>query len=260
MPRFAANLWFLFQELPMLERFGAAAEAGFKGVEMQFPYQWPQRELAQRLAEHGLAQVLINAPPGDRDKGERGIAALPGREREFRDSIALALDYAGALGCKNLHVMAGIPDKTTPRERSLATFADNLLFAAETCGRGGVRVLIEALNPADAPGYLIGTAAKARAVIERVGHDNLYLQYDLYHGAMTGDDLLATVRDNLDVIGHMQVAGVPGRHEPVGGAIDYAALFAAIDAAGYEGWIGCEYRPKAGTREGLSWARAYGIG
>lgn len=260
MPRFAANLWFLFQELPMLERFGAAAEAGFRGVEMQFPYQWPQRDLAARLAEHGLAQVLINAPPGDRDKGERGIAALPGREREFRDSIALALDYAGALGCRNLHVMAGIPDKTTPQERALATFAGNLLFAAETCRRSGVRMLIEALNPADAPGYLIGTAAAARAVIERVGHDNLYLQYDLYHGAMTGDDLMATMSDNLDVIGHMQVAGVPGRHEPVGGAVDWPALFAAIDDCGYEGWIGCEYRPKAGTREGLGWARAYGIG
>lgn len=260
MPRFAANLWFLFEELPMLERFAAAAEAGFEAVEMQFPYQWRKQNLAARLADHGLEQVLINAPPGDRDKGERGIAALPGREREFRDSIALALDYAGALGCRNLHVMAGVPDQTTPRERALATFADNLLFAAATCGRSGVRVLVEALNAADAPGYLIGTAAAARDVIERVGHDNLYLQYDLYHGAMTGDDLLATVRDNLDVIGHMQVAGVPGRHEPVGGSVDWPALFAAIDDCGYEGWIGCEYRPQAGTREGLGWARVYGIG
>ena len=260
MPRFAANLWFLFEELPMPERFGAAAEAGFKAVEMQFPYQWPKRDLTARLADHGLEQVLINSPPGDRAKGERGIAALPGREREFRDSIALALDYAGALGCRNLHVMAGVPDKATPQERALAAFADNLLFAAETCGRAGVRVLVEALNPTDAPGYLIGTAAAARAVIERVGHDNLYLQYDLYHGAMTGDDLLATVRDNLDVIGHMQVAGVPGRHEPAGGSVDWPTLFAAVDAAGYTGWIGCEYRPRAGTRQGLGWAKPYGIG
>ncbi len=260
MPRFAANLWFLFEELPMLERFGAAAEAGFEGVEMQFPYQWPKRDLAARLADHGLEQVLINSPPGDRAKGERGIAALPGREREFRDSIAIAIDYAGALGCRNLHVMAGVPDNATPQERALAAFADNLLFAAETCGRCGVRVLVEALNAADAPGYLIGTAAAARAVIERVDHDNLYLQYDLYHGAMTGDDLIATVRDNLDVIGHMQVADVPGRHEPAGGSVDWPALFAAVDDCGYEGWIGCEYRPQAGTREGLGWARAYGIG
>jgi len=263
-PRFAANLWFLFQELPMPERFGAAAEAGFRGVEMQFPYQWPQGDLSGRLAEHGLQQVLINAPPGDRDKGERGIAALPGREREFRDSIAIALDYAGALGCRNLHVMAGIPGASTPRERALATFADNLLFAAETCGRNGVRVLVEALNAADAPGYLIGTTAAARAVIERVGHANLYMQYDLYHGAMNGDDLAGAVRENIDVIGHMQVAGVPGRHEPTAaaaaGGIDWPAVFAAIDAAGYAGWIGCEYRPTGGTREGLGWARAYGIG
>jgi hydroxypyruvate isomerase len=259
-PRFAANVWFLFEEMPMLERFGAAADAGFEAVEMQFPYQWPARELAARLADHGLAQALINSPPGDRARGERGIAALPGREREFRDSIGLALDYAGALGCGNLHVMAGIPGKGTPRERALAAFADNLLFAAETCARHGVKVLVEALNPADAPGYLIGTAAEARAVIERVGHDNLYLQYDLYHGAMTGDDLAATVRDNLDVIAHMQVAGVPGRHEPEGGDIDWPTVFAGIDACGYQGWIGCEYRPRAGTLEGLGWASRYGIG
>ena len=260
MPRFAANIWYLFQEVDLTERFRAAADAGFKGVETQFPYEWPMDTLAGLLAENGLQQVLINAPPGDREKGERGIAALPGREQEFRASIARAIEYAQALGCPNLHVMAGIPDRKTPREKSLGAFADNLLFAADACGRAGIRVLVEALNPQDVPGYLIGNTADALDAIERAGHANVYLQYDLYHGAMNGEDLLATVQANLDTIGHMQVAGCPGRHEPVGATIDYPALFAAIDGLGYAGWIGCEYRPKAGTREGLGWARAYGIG
>jgi hydroxypyruvate isomerase len=264
MPRFAANIWYLFQEFDLTERFRTAAEAGFKGVETQFPYAWPQATLAKLLKENGLEQVLINAPPGDWDKGERGIAALLGREREFRASIARAIDYARALGCANLHVMAGIPDKKTPREKSLRAFADNLLFAADACGRAGIRVLVEALNPKDVPGYLIGGTADALDAIERAGHPNVFLQYDLYHGAMNGEDLLATAQANLDVIAHMQVAGCPGRHEPVGsvagGAIDYPALFAGIDDLGYAGWIGCEYRPRAGTREGLGWAKDYGIG
>ena len=258
MPRFAANLWFLFQEMDMLDRFAAAADAGFKGVEMQFPYGWPADAMAKRLADNELQQVLINAPPGNREKGERGLAGLVGREREFRDSIAAAIDYAKALTCPAVHVMAGVPDAKIPRQKSVDVFCDNLLFAADACGRHGIRVTIEPINRLDVPGYLIGTTAEALAVLARVGHDNLFLQYDLYHGTVTGDDLAETVRDNVGVIAHMQVASPVGRHEPEGD--DFTRLFQAIDAAGYGGWIGCEYKPRAGTLAGLGWARAYGIG
>ncbi|NQV85319.1 MAG: TIM barrel protein [Rhodospirillales bacterium] len=260
MPNFSANLWYLFKEQEMMDRFQAAAEAGFKAVEFHFPYQWPATDLAEQLAEHGLQQVLINAPPGDWDAGERGIAAVPGRGAEFRDSIALSIEYAKALACPRVHVMAGLQggDHTG---RAMETLAENLSFAAEECGRFGISVLIEALNPADVPGYLIGNTFDALAVLEYVGHDNLYLQYDLYHGAMNAEDMPTTIAENLNAISHMQVASMPGRHEPDGqGSLDYPALFTAIDEIGYTGWIGCEYNPRGATLEGLDWAKAYGIG
>ena len=268
MPRFAANLWYLFQEVDLMDRFGAAAKAGFKAVEIQFPYQWRGADLAERLDAFGLRNVLINAPPGDWEAGERGLAALPGREEEFRDSIGQAIDYGRTLSCPAIHVMAGVLADECDRQRAMETYAENLAFAATRCSEEGIKVLIEALNPLDAPGYLIGDTAETRSVIDIVGHDNLYMQYDLYHGAMNGEDLIETIGANLDVIGHMQVAGVPGRHEPDrhepgqsgGGDMDYGELFEAIDGLGYTGWIGCEYRPRAGTVEGLGWAAAYGIG
>ncbi len=274
MPRFAANLWYLFQEVDLMDRFEAAAKAGFKAVEIQFPYQWPSADLAERLDAFGLRQVLINAPAGDWEAGERGLAALPGREEEFRDSIGQAIDYGRALGCPAVHVMAGVLADDRDRQRAMETYAENLAFAAARCSEEGIKVLIEALNPLDAPGYLIANTAEARSVIDAIspggpgGPGNLYMQYDLYHGAMNGEDLIETISANLGVIGHMQVAGVPGRHEPDshepghsgGGDIDYEALFEAIDGLGYTGWIGCEYRPRAGTAEGLGWAAAYGIG
>lgn len=263
MPRFSANLWYLFQDMPMPDRFQAAREAGFRAVEFHFPYQWPGSDLAGCLDEHGLEQVLINAPPGDWEAGERGIAALPGREGEFRESLGLAIEYAETLNCPQIHVMAGLVDEAG-RSKALDTFRENLSFAATECERHGVAVLIEALNPVDVPGYLISDTEAARAVVDTVDHDNLFLQYDLYHGAMNGEDMASVIEANLDVIGHMQVAGVPGRHEPDDRCpLDYPALFRAIDGLGYEGWIGCEYSPRSGgsgTLESLGWATEYGLG
>ncbi|MBT7942946.1 MAG: TIM barrel protein, partial [Alphaproteobacteria bacterium] len=208
MPRFAANLWYLFQEVEMMDRFRAAAEAGFGAVEFQFPYQWPATDLADQLAEHGLQQVLINAPAGDWGAGERGLAALKGRESEFRDSIGLAVEYAKPMACPRIHVMAGLQRDYTGR--TMDTLVENLTFAADECGRHGISVLIEALNLGDVPGYLISNTTEALAVLDHVGHDNLYLQYDLYHAAMNGEDMVATVGENMHVISHMQVAGTPG--------------------------------------------------
>ncbi len=263
MPKFSANLWYLFQDLDMMDRIDAAAAAGFKGVEFNFPYQWAAAELAERLAEQGLEQVQINAPPGDWDGGDRGLAGLPGRVGEFRESMEKAIGYARTLNCPLVHVMAGVVAGGIDTEPAMETLAGNLNYAAAICQKDGIGVLIEALNPKDVPGYLIGDTAKALSVIEAAGHGNLFLQYDLYHGAINGEDLLASIRDNLGLIRHLQVAGVPGRCEPDaegGGDIDYPALFDAIDGLGYRGWIGCEYRPRRGTLEGLGWARAYGIG
>jgi len=260
MPRFAANLKFLFQELPLMERFEAAAKAGFAGVEYQFPYGEPVAEMRKRLDDDGLRMVLINAPAGDWQAGDRGLAALPGRESDFRASMAEAIEYAGALGCSRIHVMAGVPGVQVNRETALSVFTENLSYAAKLGIAEGIRVLTEPLNPMDVPGYLIACAADARSIMSAVASDNLFLQYDLYHGAMNGDDLMETVRGNLDVIGHMQVAAAPGRGEPVDGDVDYTSLFEAIDVMGYGGWIGCEYTPAAGTLAGLGWASVYGIG
>ena len=260
MPRFAANLKFLFQELPLMERFKAAADARFAGVEYQFPYGEPVAEMRKRMDGNGLRMVLINAPPGDWQAGDRGLAGLPGRESDFRASMTEAVDHANALGCSRIHVMAGVPGAEASHETALAVLAENLRYAADLGAVEGIRILTEPLNSIDVPGYLIANTRDARAVMSTVANDNLFLQYDLYHGAMNGEDLLQTVRGNLDVIGYMQVASAPGRGEPVGDDIDYAGLFEAIDVMGYTGWIGCEYTPAAGTLAGLGWASVYGIG
>ncbi len=185
---------------------------------------------------------------------------MPGQEEEFRDSIGLTIDYASAFGCPLVHVMAGLLPGDLGRERAMETFADNLYFTATACAEEGIGVLIEPLNAEDVPGYLIGHTVQAKSVIDVVGYDNLFLQYDLYHGAMNGEDLLVASEENLDRIRHIQLAGATGCHEPKDGDIDYGALIEAIDGLGYGGWIGCEYRPRAGTVEGLGWAAAYGIG
>jgi len=258
MPKFAANLSMMFTEVDFLDRFEMAANAGFKGVEFLFPYGHPAAEIKERLDGAGLVQVLFNAPAGDWDAGERGIAAVPGREAEFRDGVALAAEYAHALGCPQVHLMAGVVEKEA--SGVMDAYLGNLESAAETLSGHGIRALIEPINNTDMPGYFLNLPAQARVVIEEIGHHNLFMQLDVYHAKIMGEDPAQVFQDNLDLIRHMQVAGVPARHEPDQGDVDYASLFALIDSSGYSGWIGCEYRPRAGTVEGLGWAGAYGIG
>ncbi len=260
MPRFAANLSTLFGERDFLDRFRAAADCGFHGVECQFPYQWPAAALADRLRDCGLTQVLINAPPGDLAAGDRGLAALPDRRDEFRATIDRGLAYAGALGCRLMHVMAGVVPSSMDRAATTACFVENLAWAAGRAAACGVRVLIEPLNPRDAPGYFLGRMAQAQEVLAAVGHENLAIQCDLYHLQITQGNLAATIVESLPQIGHFQIAGVPGRHEPDAGEVAWPFLFDLIDSLDYEGWIGCEYFPAAATRDGLAWAREYGIG
>lgn len=259
MPNFAANLSMMFNEVPFLDRFAAAARAGFKGVEFLFPYDFPEEALAERLQANGLTQALFNMPPGDWDGGQRGLAALPGESGRFQDGVGKALDYARALGCTQVHAMAGIPPANADRAACEQVFVDNLRFAAREAAKVGVRVLVEPINQRDMPGYFLSHSAAAAALIEAVG-DNLFLQYDLYHMQIMEGDLARTIEARLPIIRHFQIAQVPVRHEPDLGEIHYPYLFEHIDRLGYQGWIGCEYRPRAGTAEGLGWARPYGIG
>lgn len=253
MPRFAANLSMLFTETPFLGRFAAAAEAGFQGVEFLFPYGFDKKDLAEALRSHGLEQALFNLPPGDWEAGERGIAALPGREAEFRESCALALDYAKALGCKRLHVMAGLCPDPAERPRYLEIYVNNLRRAAEIFAPHGVTALVESLNDRDAPGYLIPTIRDAREAVQRAGAPNLGLQFDFYHVQIMEGDLERRFAANLEHIRHVQIAGVPQRHEPDLGEVNYPHLFTVMDRLGYDGWVGCEYRPRTTTLEGLGW-------
>jgi hydroxypyruvate isomerase len=261
MPKFAANLSLMFGEHAFLDRFAAAAAVGFRAVEYLFPYPYPKEELRARLEAHGLEQVLFNAGQGDWDKGERGIGGLPGRETEFRRAIETALDYAAALGCPRLHVMAGlVPAGTDPRH-CREVFVENLRWALGLAAPAGVTLLLEPLNPIDVPGYLIGSPAAARSLIDEIASPHLKLQYDVYHAQMTHGRLIDSFAAHREVVGHVQIAGVPGRHEPDHRQeINYPAVFAALDEAGYDGWIGCEYRPRGATRDGLGWAAGYGIG
>ncbi len=260
MPLFDANLSFLFTELEFLDRFEAAAQAGFTGVEFLFPYAYRPEQIAERSRRAGLTQVLFNLPPGDWDAGERGIAALPGREDEFRQSLGTAIEYAEALGCKRLHVLAGIGPQGAERGALEETYIANLRYAARSLAKHGIRALIEPLNGRDVPGYLLTGSRQAERIIEAVGSDNLFLQFDIYHMQMLEGDLADTIVDRLDLIDHFQIAGVPGRHEPDVGEINYPFLFDLIDGRGYDGWVGCEYRPRGKTLAGLGWARPYGIG
>lgn len=259
MPKFAANLSFMFQEVGFLDRFEAAARAGFRGVEYLFPYDFPADDLARRLEALGLEQVLFNLPPGEWAAGERGMAAVPGREAAFEASVEQAARYARALGCPQVHAMAGIPPASAPRESCEAAYVQNLRFAAEKLKTQGVRLLIEPINTRDIPGYFLNTQAQARQIIEQAGSDNLFIQMDLYHCQIVEGDLATKIRANFGVISHFQIAGVPGRHEPDIGEVNYPYLFDLMDELGYRGWIGCEYRPRGETLAGLGWARGYGI-
>ncbi|MCE8021379.1 hydroxypyruvate isomerase family protein [Halomonas sp. MCCC 1A11036] len=262
MIRLAANLSMLFTEHDFLDRFQAAAEAGFRGVEYLFPYAHAPEALASALRESGVEQVLFNMPPGDWQAGERGLASLPGREAEFRDGVIEALRYAEALGCPRLHAMAGrLPEgaDSDTLDAHCATYMENLRFAAAEAARLGREVLIEPINTRDMPGYFLSRQAQAMAVLEEVGADNLRLQFDFYHCQVMEGDLIRHLERQFSAIAHVQIAGVPERHEPNVGEVHYPAIFAQLERLGYAGWVGCEYRPAAGTREGLSWGRHYGL-
>lgn len=257
MPRFAANLSMLYGEHDFLDRFAAAAKDGFRGVEYLFPYAYEKEVLAEALTKNGLAQVLHNMPPGDWDAGERGIACLPDRIGEFQEGVGKAIGYAKALGCTRLHAMAGLRPASADPDKLDETYVENLRFAAAETKKAGIRLLIEAINTVDMPGFYLSTSAQALAVIETVGSDNLYFQYDIYHMQVMEGDLVRTIENTLMKIAHMQLADNPGRHEPGSGEINYPFVFDALDRMGYKGWIGCEYKPKAGTSAGLGWLRPY---
>ncbi len=256
MPRFAANLTMLFNEVPFLDRFGEAAQAGFRGVEFVSPYEFPPAEIAAHVRENGLEVVLFNAALGDFAAGDRGLASLPGREHEFEAGIANALRYARALACPRIHVMAGLlPRGADANERAhrVRCYVRNLRQAADEAAALGVSVLIEPINPRDVPGYLLNTQAEAHAIREEVGAANLKVQMDFYHCQIVEGDLAETFRKWQPHIGHVQIAGVPGRHEPDVGEIHYPYLFRLLDELRYDGWIGCEYRPQVSTAAGLAW-------
>jgi 2-dehydrotetronate isomerase len=260
MPQFAANLSFLYNEHDFLDRFAAAAADGFRAVEYLFPYAFDAAVLARRLAEHGLRQVLFNAPPGNFEAGERGIACLPGREDEFRRALLdQALPYAQALHCPRVHVMAGLAPAGVDRALLQATYVANLAWAARQAAAAGVQLLIEPINTRDIPGYFLNRQDQAHAVLADVGAPNLQVQMDLYHCQIVEGDLAAKLRQWLPTgrVGHLQLAGVPERHEPSLGEVHYPYLFALIDSLGWQGHIGCEYRPQAGTRAGLGWLQPY---
>ncbi len=257
MPRFAANLSMMYTEHPFLERFAAAARDGFRAVEYLFPYDFAADELKARLADAGLVQALFNAPPGDWATGERGFASLPGREDEFRRAFDTALDYARVLGNDKLHVMAGLLPAGADRARHREVYLRNLAHAAEAARAAGILVVIEPINTRDMPGYFLNRQDDAQAICREVGAPNLRVQFDCYHCQIVEGDIAVKLKRDFAGIGHIQVAGVPERHEPDLGELNYPYLFELIDTLGYDGWIGCEYRPKAGTSEGLGWLRPY---
>ncbi len=269
MPRFAANLSMLYNEHAFIDRFAAAAADGFQAVEFLFPYAHSAPELAQRLADHGLQQVLFNAPPGDWDGGERGTACLPGREAEFRAGVARALDYAEVLNCPRVHLMAGLAPAGTERAALQVTYEANLAWAAELAATAGREVLIEPINPRDIPGYFLNRQDAAHRTVQAVSAPNLKVQMDLYHCQIVEGDVAMKIRQYLPTgrVGHIQIAGVPMRHEPDLGELNHPYLFDVIDevaaACGWPGWVGCEYRPARGavangTSDGLGWLRGRG--
>ncbi len=257
MPRFDANLSMLYGEVDFLDRFKAARADGFEGVEYLFPYAYPVQQLVEQLEANALVQVLHNLPAGDWPAGERGLACLPGRVGEFQESVGLALDYAKALGCTQCNCLAGVaPDDANP-DKLEQIFVDNLTFAAKAFAAAGIKLLIEAINTRDIPGFFLNTSAQAMDILAKVGSDNLYFQYDFYHMQIMEGDLTPTFQRLLDKIPHVQIADTPGRHEPGTGEIDYPFIFKMLDESGYQGWVGCEYKPRAGTSEGLGWLAPY---
>ena len=260
MPRFAANLSFLFQDLGFLERFDAAAKAGFKAVEFLSPFDHPPEVIAERLERNRLSLALFNTPAGDWNGGERGLAALPGREQEFRDGVDKAIQYAKAAHCPLIHFMAGLWPEGRDKAEGERVYADNLGWAADRASAAGLTGVIEPINTRDIPGYFLNYTGQAIRIIDGVGRTNLKLQLDLYHVQIMEGDLATRMRALNGRYAHVQIAGNPGRNEPDIGEINYPYLFDLLDELGYRGWIGCEYRPKGDTVAGLGWAERYGIG
>jgi hydroxypyruvate isomerase len=254
-PRFAANLSMMFTEVTFLDRFDTARKAGFEAIEYLFPYEWPASEVRRRLEANGLVQALFNMPPGNWAAGERGIACLPGRQPEFRDSLKKALEYASVLGNKLVHCMAGMVPEGVSLLTAGSVYAANLAWATEQAQAAGVKLVIEPINHRDMPGYFLNTQAQAAAIIEAIGRDRLGLQFDVYHVQVTEGDITKRMERHMPIIEHIQIADVPARNEPGTGEIGWEYVFRRIDALGYRGWVGCEYRPAGETDAGLGWLR-----
>jgi hydroxypyruvate isomerase len=257
MPKFSANLSMLFTEHDFLDRFALAAKAGFQAVEYVGPYDHSPEVVAARLTQNGLTQALFNLPPGDWGKGERGIAILPDRVEEFQQGVDSAIRYAKALGCGQVNCLAGIAPQGAGHADLENVFIKNLRYAAEKLGESGIRLLIEPINTRDIPGFFLTRSRQALDLIDHVGSDNLYLQYDIYHMQVMEGDLARTIEKNLGRIAHIQIADNPGRHEPGTGEINYPFLYEHLDRIGYSGWVGAEYRPQAATTEGLGWFKEF---
>jgi hydroxypyruvate isomerase len=260
MPKFAANLSWIFTEHAFPDRFQAAADAGFQAVECQLPYDFRAEGLASKREAAGVQQIMFNAPPGDMEVGEYGLAGLPGREQEFRNSIGKALDYAAILDCRLIHVLAGIVSDGESVSRCWETYLANVAWAAETCAPAGVGILLEPINTVERPGYLVSLTAQARDAVDRIGLDNIGIQYDFHNAQLMEGRITRTLEANISCIRHMQIAGLPNRTPPDEGEINHGYAFDLIDRLGYEGWVGCEYRPRGNTLESLGWAAPYGVG
>lgn len=258
MVQFAANLSMMFAEVDFLERFEASAKAGFKGVEYLFPYDFEAAGLAEKLKANDLKQVLFNTPAGDWDAGERGLACNPARVDEFREGVATAIDYARALDCSQLHCMAGLKPDGASESELRNTYVENLRYASAEMASAGIRCLMEMINTRDIPGFYLNLSRQAEEIMREVGSDNLFIQYDIYHMQIMEGDLAPTMERLLPRIAHMQLADTPGRHEPGTGEINYPFLFAHLDKMGYNGWMGCEYKPAATTQAGLGWMKQAG--
>ena len=257
MPKFCANLSMLYTEVDFMSRFELAAKSGFKGVEYLFPYAFDKQDIADCLKKYGLTQVLHNLPAGDWDAGERGIACHPDRISEFKDGVEKAIAYATALECKQINVLAGIVPENADLELVEKTFVDNLRFAAKQLKAHGIKLLVEAINTRDIPGFYVTSTQQTIDLINATGSDNIFVQYDIYHMQIMEGDLAPTIKQNLAQISHVQLADNPGRHEPGTGEINYPFLFNYLDDIGYDGWIGCEYKPATSTIEGLGWIKPY---
>lgn len=257
MPQFSANLSWLFGEYDFLDRFQAAARSGFKAVEYASPYEYDKHRLAEELEKNSLKQALFNMPAGNPDAGENGIACLLDRTGEFQDNVGTVAEYAPVLGCDRVHCPVGRAPGSADPDKLRDTLVSNLRFASDKLADVGVKVLVEAINTVDVPGFFVSTSAQARSIVEEVGSPNVGFQCDLYHMQIMQGDLARTVKSNLDIIGHIQIADNPGRHEPGTGEINYPFMLRYLDEVGYKGWVGCEYRPSGTTESGLGWIRPY---